>query len=333
MLLSVAYMVHGWHGGYYLVDVREQRRAFEALFRLLEEEPDYKTVLEFEPYTLEAMLHGARFGVERRVLEEPVIVGWGWGRGRGRVGALPEAARSGRYGARLELRPGADWINLCQPREAGKLRGKRLIFSGWVRAHKGKGAHLYIDAWDEHGFIPGSARASDFVPPDGVWHFVEVEFPVPEGAVTIFPQAKIAGEPGVADFDDLSLKLAESGEELLENGGFEGVEKPSLEDKENLERLRMWIRSGRVEVAGGAYSQPILYAIGQEAVLREFLLGTRAVEEALGVPVEVYVAQEPDWVGQIPQILRGFGFKAALYRTHWGAFGAAPARNSELVWW
>ncbi|HIE09676.1 MAG TPA: hypothetical protein EYP65_07495 [Armatimonadetes bacterium] len=331
--LAKVLLVDGWHGGYFLTDVLAYREALERLFSLLEGQPKYKAAMELEPYTLEAMLYGERFEVERRGREKPTIVGWSWSRRRGRAAPQRDAARLGSYGVRLELPEGVDWINLCQPKPAAGLEGKRLIFSGWIRALKGRGAHLYIDAWDEAGFIPGSARVSDPVPPDGRWHFVKVEFIVPYGAVTIFPQAKITGGPGVADFDGLSLEVVETGEELLENGGFEETRMPSLRDLENLRRLRRWIRRGRLEIVGGAYSQPILYAIGQEAVLREFLLGTRAVEEALGATVKVYAAQEPDWVGQIPQILKGFGFRAVLYRTHWGAFGSAPPKDAEVVLW
>lgn len=333
VLLSEVYMAHGWHGGYYITDTPAYAALLDELFSLLEARPEYKAVMELEPYTLEAMLHGERFEVEKRGREVPVILGWDWVKARGKVSPLREASREGQYGARLELREGVDWINLCQPQPARGLWGRELTFSGWVRAHKGKGAHLYIDAWDDYSYISGSSRLSKFVPPDGRWHFVEVEFVVPDGARALFPQAKIVGEPGVADFDELSLKDAATGKELLKNGGFEEVKLFPLKDPERLSQLRRWIEKGRLEVVGGAYSQPILYTIGEEAVVREFLLGTRAVEEALGVPVEVYAAQEPNWVGQIPQILKGFGFRAALYRTDWGAFGAAPPKDAEVVWW
>lgn len=329
------YLSWGWHGGYYLTDEMGYFEALDGIFKLLEEVPEYRAFFELEPYTLERMLRGEKFEVERRGREEPRLVGWGCG-GPGRWSAelLKDASRSGRIGVRLTLVSG-EYVNCCQTKDATRCRGKTLIFSGWIRAHRGTGAHLYIDAWDEKGYIPGSSAISERVPPDGRWHFVEIRFRVPEGARTIFPQAKIAGDAGVADFDDLSLRVEETGEELLFNGGFEITRVHSLKDLERLKRLRELVGKGRVEIVGGAYTQPIAFTIGSESVIRQFVLGCKAVEEALGVPVKIYAAQEPDMVGQLPRILRGCGFSGVLYRTHWGAFGFTPScpRNLEKVLW
>jgi len=322
----------GWHGGYYLTDEVATREAFDRLFDLLDELPHIKAVLEIEPYTLERMLHGEKFEVERIGRTQPQLVGWqkgGVGRWEFAVGA--EFARKGN-GVRLVFYEG-EYAHICQPMNATKLRGKTLIFSGYIRSHKGTGAHLYIDAWDERGFIAGSSRMSERVAPDGKWHFVSFEWVVPQDAVTIFPQAKIAFDPTVADFDDLSLKVKETGEELLTNGDFERYEVPTLKDMKRLARLRKFVKEGRVEIVGGAYTQPIMFTIGDESVVRQFVLGCKAVEEAVGMPVKIYAAQEPDMVGQLPQILSKLGFRGVLYRTHWGAFGFTPSYDAEVVKW
>ncbi len=327
------YYAWGWHGGYYLTDEVATREAFDRLFSLLDALPHLKAVFEIEPYTVERMLHGEKFGVERIGRDQPQLVGWqkgGVGKWEFALGA--EFARKGKLGVRLVFYEG-EYAHICQPMDATKLRGKILIFSGHIRSHKGMGAHLYIDAWDERGFIAGSSRMSERIAPDGKWHFVSFEWVVPQNAFTIFPQAKLAFEPTIADFDDLSLKVKETGEELLANGDLEQVELPTLKDTQRLTRLRKFVKEGRVEIVGGAYTQPIMFTIGEESVVRQFVLGCKAVEETIGVPVKIYAAQEPDMVGQLPQILSKLGFRGVLYRTHWGAFGFTPSYDAEVVKW
>ncbi len=326
----------GWHGGYYLTDEAATRQAFDKLFELLTALPHLKAVLEIEPYTIERMLHGEKFGIERRGRSEPKLVGWqigGIGNWSSAIGK--EFARSGKIGVRLEF-IGGEYVHAIQTIRgihAEGVRGKTLVFSGYIRSHSGSGAHLYIDSWDSSGYIAGSSRMSERVPPDGKWHFVQIEAVVPPNAVTIFPQAKVAFEPTVADFDDLSLAVKETGEEILKNGDFERLEIPTLKDAARIEKLRKFVEEGRVEIVGGAYTQPIMFTIGDESVIRQFVLGCRAIEEAIKVPVRIYAAQEPDMVGQLPQILKKVGINGVLYRTHWGAFGFTPSRDEEIVLW
>jgi len=327
------YYAWGWHGGYFLTDEISTRQAFDKLFELLDALPHLKAVLEIEPYTLERMLHGEKFEVERQGRSEPKIVGWQFGGvGEWSFASGKEFARSGKLGVRLEFRKGK-YAHALQQVRAERIRGKTLVFSGYIRSHKGTGAHLYIDAHSPAGYIAGSSRMSERVPPDGKWHFVKTELVVPSNATKIFPQAKIAFEPSIADFDDLSLVVKETGEEILTNGDFERVEVLTLRDDARLERLREFVKQGRIEIVGGAYTQPIMFTIGDESVIRQFVLGCKAVEETLGVSVQIYAAQEPDMVGQLPQILSKLGFRGVLYRTYWGAFGFTPSKDEEVVLW
>jgi len=329
------FWAHGYHGGYFLTSERRYRVALDAVFRLLEAAPAYKAVWELEPYTLERMAIGEQFECERRGRRKAIVAWWSFRALEEDVGALHcrEAAHSGRWGMRLTIDAETPYVSCCQPLVAGRLRGRRLVFSGWVRAHEGNGAHLYIDAHSPHGAIPGSARLSDFAPPDGRWHKLTVEFTVPRLAVGIFPQAKIIRGGGCADFDELSLRDVHSGEELLRNGGFEQMETPSLRLDRYLPKLREAIEAGRSEIVGGAYSQPIMYVIGAESAVRQFVYGCRAVERALGLPVRIYAAQEPDMIGQLPQLLNQLGFEGVLFRTHWCLFGSPPHKDAEVVWW
>jgi len=329
------FWAHGYHGGYFLTSERGYRWSLDDMFELLQVLPAYKAIWELEPYTLERMAIGEQLACERRGRTKPVPAAWSFRAFKNGVGALHshEAAHAGRWGMRLTIGADTVYVSCYQPLPARRLRGRKLVFSAWVRAHAGKGAHLYIDAHNHKRVIPGSSRRSSFAPPDGRWHKLSIELTVPQPARKIFPQAKIVGGPGQADFDELSLRDARTGEELLDNGGFEELEVASLRLPNYLSKLRESIRAGRAEIVGGAYTQPIMYTIGAESVVRQFVYGCRAVERALGLPVRFYAAQEPDMVGQLPQLLTQLGFEGALFRTHWCIFGSPPHLDAEIVWW
>lgn len=326
------YLCHGYHGGYYLTDEAGYQVALDELFALLDGAPACRAALELEPYTIERMAHGEAFDVERRGRDKPRVAFWGAG-GPGRTVAecVPEAAHSGRFGMRLRLDEGP-FVNVCQARPATELVGVPLRFTAWVRNRRGD-AHIYIDAHSPGGVIAGSGKMTAPVPADGQWHEVSLDYIVPDGAGMIYPQGRITSPGGEADFDDFSLIRTDTGQQLLANADLEVNPYRTLLDQARLDRLKALVRAGRVEIIGGAYTQPIMYMLGQESVAQQFVLGCRAVEEAVGVPVRIYAAQEPDWAGQLPQILSQMGFRAAIYRTNWQAFGSAPGHNAEIVWW
>lgn len=156
--------------------------------------------------------------------------------------------------------------------------------------------HLYLDAHGTDGrVIEGSGQQTAAAVSNGRWQKLSMVYTVPQGAETIFPQGRITGPPGDADFDNFSLKRLDDGQELLRNGGLEQQIALTLKDPVRLRRIRELLEAGRGEVVGGAYTQPILYLLGQESVVAQLVLGRRAVEEALGAKVRTYVAQEPDW--------------------------------------
>jgi hypothetical protein len=322
-----AYFAPGYHGGYFLTSEGIFQSALDNIFDLLDTDSRFKVVLEIEPYTLQRMKGGEKFAFERLGRTEPVPAHWGLlGGGDYDISFSPEAARSGKHGIRIRFRSGY-YAHALASVPAGKLRGRELIFSGWLRQREGRGAHLSI----VHG--PGAATRTEAVPADGKWHRVELRWKVPGNALRFFPQAKCEGEATDADFDDLSLRDAATGEELLPNGGFEETMQPDLRDPVGLERLRRFVRAGRIEIVGGAYAQPILYATGEESIVRNFEYGLRAVEEAVGSRVNVYAAQEPGMCSQLPQLLSEAGYEGLLYRTLWAIFGSPPHRDAEQAWW
>ncbi|MCL6430728.1 MAG: hypothetical protein K6V36_07675 [Anaerolineae bacterium] len=97
--------------------------------------------------------------------------------------------------------------------------------------------------------------------------------------------------------------------------------------------LREAVARGCVELVNGTYAQPFLDTLSGEMVVRQLWYGLRAIEQAFGARVTAYASQEPCFCAQLPQILRSFGYRWALVRTHWAAFGCEPAFDAPLVRW
>ena len=127
----------------------------------------------------------------------------------------------------------------------------------------------------------------------------------------------------VMELDPYTLKRMKEGEKFaFEKYKNEGK---TLRDDARLEQLRHYAKRGQIEIIGGAYTQPIMGTLGDEAVIHQFTHGMRAVEEALGVPVKIYGYQEDGSCSQIPQILNAAGFEAVVAETFFGANYYPPA--------
>ena len=61
--------------------------------------------------------------------------------------------------------------------------------------------------------------------------------------------------------------------------------------------------------------------------------GMEAMKSSLDYTVRIYSNQEHATYAQMPQILRSFGIKAAINRTHWAPFGYESAYNAEIINW
>ncbi len=329
-----AYYADGYHGGYFLAGKHANRQALEDLFATLDRYPDYVANLEFEPCTLERMLHGTKYACEMPPDIEAVPAVWVTGHSQCEGGSEYGPAEEHGHVMRLWMREGggpAAYVNCCQTVEAERWRGKKLVFSGLIQATT-TGAHLYIDAHAGDPVVGESAHAP-LETADGEWYRVECTFEVDRGAVTLYPQAKIGGQECEAWFDELSLRDQESGTELLRNGDFEQAEDPDLRMPDMLERLREYVAEGRIEMVGGTYTQPLCYPLEGESLVRQFVIGLEATREALGVDVVTYAAQEPCFASQLPQVLNSLGFAGCIFRNSWAPFGNPPQRDAQKVIW
>jgi len=101
----------------------------------------------------------------------------------------------------------------------------------------------------------------------------------------------------------------------------------------DVEALRSALATGRLEVVNGTYAQPLAPTVGGEANLRHFFYGLAAIEDILGTQVKSFVAGEPQFVPQLPQILSDCGIENLVFRTHWAPFGTDPEIDADLVRW
>ncbi|HET7028067.1 MAG TPA: hypothetical protein VFI28_10300 [Candidatus Limnocylindrales bacterium] len=82
---------------------------------------------------------------------------------------------------------------------------------------------------------------------------------------------------------------------------------------EAVERLRRLVADGRV-MTGPSYVLPDEFLAGQEALVRNLIAGRRVVDAWGGHSMEVgYLPDTFGHVGQLPQILRGFGLDAFIF--------------------
>lgn len=97
--------------------------------------------------------------------------------------------------------------------------------------------------------------------------------------------------------------------------------------------LRALIAEGRLEIVNGTYAQPLAPTISGEANIRHLFHGLRTVREVLGATVRSFVAGEPQFFPQLPQLLASFGVTQVVFRTHWAPFGTDPVADHDIVSW
>lgn len=90
---------------------------------------------------------------------------------------------------------------------------------------------------------------------------------------------------------------------------------------------------GRFGIGSSTYGQPLATFIGGESNIRQIAYALRADRQQLGVTPGVYLMSEHAMHSQMPQILAGFGFSAALMRTHYMMYGYNPTFDLPVGLW
>jgi len=95
--------------------------------------------------------------------------------------------------------------------------------------------------------------------------------------------------------------------------------------------LRTLLEQGRLGFVGCDYSQAHYHEYRSESALRQIEYGVRAFREELGYAPDTFMHQETGVFGNLPQLLRAFGFdKAAMFLFH-GCFEFLEAPSLEIV--
>jgi alpha-mannosidase len=89
---------------------------------------------------------------------------------------------------------------------------------------------------------------------------------------------------------------------------------------------------GRFALGSCTYGQPLSAFINEESNIRQFEYAIRAGAR-FGFRPTVYLMSEHAMHSQIPQILLGFGYKAAIMRTHYMMYGTNPTFDAAFGRW
>jgi alpha-mannosidase len=120
------------------------------------------------------------------------------------------------------------------------------------------------------------------------------------------------------------------------NLNFDGIgyEKLAAEAPDVLAELRAAIAAGQVEVVGASYGQPYGLFHGGESNVRQRVYGARAVRRLLGVWPRAFWEEEFDFFPQLPQMLRGVGYRYASLFFQWTWHTPhLPQEQAPAVWW
>ncbi len=98
--------------------------------------------------------------------------------------------------------------------------------------------------------------------------------------------------------------------------------------REKLERFK-----GRFAIGSSTYGQPLSVFINEESNVRQLTYAIRTNLSHFGQTPKVFAISEHALHSQIPQLIAGAGYEAALLRTHFMMYGYNPTCNAPYVLW
>jgi alpha-mannosidase len=90
---------------------------------------------------------------------------------------------------------------------------------------------------------------------------------------------------------------------------------------------------GRFGIGTCTYGQPLSCFINEESNIRQLQYGLETTRRHLGTAPDIYLMSEHAMHSQMPQILAGFGFRAAIMRTHFMMYGYNPTFDAPFGQW
>ncbi len=91
--------------------------------------------------------------------------------------------------------------------------------------------------------------------------------------------------------------------------------------------------SGRFDIGTCTYGQPLSQFINEESNIRQIKYALESDLAVIGRRPYIYLMSEHAMHSQMPQILKGFGFRGAVMRTHFMMYGYNPTYDSPIGWW
>jgi hypothetical protein len=100
------------------------------------------------------------------------------------------------------------------------------------------------------------------------------------------------------------------------------------------ERLKRYLKAGKVELIGGTYGQPMGTMFGGESNIRQVVVGREIIRKVLDYDMATFLEEEEFTHPQVPQIAAGAGFRyASLAQLDtWGRAGC-PVVEQDVIGW
>ncbi|HEY8781049.1 MAG TPA: hypothetical protein VIM16_05515 [Mucilaginibacter sp.] len=106
-------------------------------------------------------------------------------------------------------------------------------------------------------------------------------------------------------------------------------------DPAMLTQIRRMLKKyrGRFGIGSCSYGQPLACFINEESNIRQIKYALEAERKYFSYRPPVYLMSEHAMHSQLPQILKSFGFKGAILRTHFMMYGYNPTFNVAIGNW
>lgn len=103
---------------------------------------------------------------------------------------------------------------------------------------------------------------------------------------------------------------------------------------EVVQRLKQYLKEGKVEIVGGTYGQPMGSMVSGESNIRQLVIGQQTIQKSLGVLVSSFLEEEEFTHPQLPQLLKGAGYRFASTAQcdTWGKHGSPPMDRNVFNW-
>jgi len=100
------------------------------------------------------------------------------------------------------------------------------------------------------------------------------------------------------------------------------------------QRLKRYLKDGKVEIIGGTYGQPMGSMVSGESNIRQLVVGQQTIQKSLGVLVSSFLEEEEFTHPQLPQLLKGAGYRFASTAQcdTWGNAGNPLMDRNVFEW-